>query len=450
MTPLTKIKSWLSSWRGAEGSWRGPFWSQGELGGWYQIDRLAEGWQRNLNPRQAQLVPIVYACVMANARAISLCYPKHKIVNANGRHESRRDSWQARLFRNPNIYETWPQYILNTVAELMFRGESISLIIRDDRFVPIALHRIPQGSWQVYIDQETKEAFYGIAENGNPLVATDLTLMIPARDIIHFRQHTPRHPLVGETPISAAAMAIGINVALSESQAAFFTQMRRPSGILSTDEKLTLEQMRQLRAAFDEQAKSWNQGGFPILASGLKFQQMSITSQDAQLMEAQRMTIEDVCRVFGVPPPIVADLAHATLNNAEQLAQHWLAFGLGSLLENIERSFDKAFKLGADEYIELDTSAILRTDFITRVDGLTKAVQGGLMAPNEARSFEGLPPVEGGETTFLQAQMTPVDRLAKTPEPPAPAEPVLQEPQPFDAEDAKVLYLHAIKKAIAA
>lgn len=449
----------------AEGTWRGPFYGRGELGGIFGLDRLEDGWQRNLSVRESAGVPIAYACVMANARGLSLCWPTHHEIDTNGRHRVLRDSWVARLFRNPNAYETWPQFMLNVVAEMLFTGESAALIVEDNRFVPVALHRIGQGAWTPYIDPESKEIFYGVANHGNPAIPGDLEMMIPARRIIHFRAHTPRHPLIGESPISAAALALGINVSLAKSQEAFFTRMRRPSGILSTDLELRPEQLRQLRDAFDEQAKLWNSGGMPILASGLKFQPLSISSQDSELIQAQRMSIEDVCRVFGVPPPIVADLSHATLQNAEQLAHHWLAIGLGSLIENVERSLDKAFRLPADQYIELDTTALLRTDFVARIEGLSKAVQGGIMAPNEAREREGLSPVEGGDMAFLQAQMTPINLLQQLaaasvatrlqPEPePAPAEPEPEPEEPeepeVDTETAKILYLHQIRKAIAA
>jgi HK97 family phage portal protein len=202
-----------------------------------------------------------------------------------------------------------------------------------------------------------------------------------------------------------------VNVALSQNQAAFFSRMNRPSGILSTDQVLNQEQSARLRAAFDEQSKKWAAGGMPILGGGLKFQPLSINSQDAQLVEAQRMSLEDIARVFGVPPPLIGDLSHATLNNSETLIQHFLSMSLGSYLEHIERSLDRLFGLNNSEYIELDTAALLRTDFAGRVDGLTKAVQGGLMTPSEARAREGLPPIKGGDVAYMQRQMTPIDKI---------------------------------------
>ena len=131
------------------------------------------------------------------------------------------------------------------------------------------------------------------------------------------------------------------------------------------------------------------------------------------MIEAQRSTVQEICRVFGVPPPLIGELSNATLNNTETLISHFLSMSLGSYLETTERTFDRLFGLGTNEYVEFDTQALLRTNFEERVNGLTKAVQGGLMTPSEARLKEGLPPVPGGDEVFLQRQMTSLDMLAQ-------------------------------------
>lgn len=406
-----------------EGSNRGPFWGMGELGNLFRLGSKEDGWQRNLRLpwKRVDKVPIVYACVMAQSRAVSSCYAQHRVIDSAGKHVIRTDTAVAKLLRNPNGYETWPQFILNVCAAMLFQGEAGVIIQTDNLGVPLALHRLNKDDWQPYVEQETGAIFYGVSKSGNPCIPGDVAYAVPARQFIHFRQHTPRHPLIGESPVAAAMLSIGVNVALSESQHQFFKQMRRPSGILTTDIVLTSAQIKQLRTAFDEQSKDIDQGGIPILGGGLKFSQMGISSQDSEVIATQRMTNEDVCRVYGVPPPVVADLTHATLNNAETLINHWLAIGLGSLLENIERSLDRAFDLPLGEYIELDTAALLRTDFMNRVNAYVKGIQGGLYTHNEAREEEGLPPVEHGDQPYVQQQMVPLSYAASNTKPPTAA-----------------------------
>lgn len=447
MSIFSRVKSFFGFGLGAEGSYRGPAVGWSHWGNPFPVD-FGDGFQTGLrlDARGYKEVPTIYACVMAIARAISLCYPQH-MVPEGGRHVKSLTSPASRILRKPNAYETWPQFIMNLVAQMMFDGEAMAYAVRDDRFAITSLHRLPSGAAMPHIDVESGAIFYYIGSN--PMEVAGIEAIAPARDILHLRRYTPRHPLIGESDIKAAAMAAGINVALTGNQLAFYSQMSRPSGILSTDQLLNKDQMLQLREAFEEQSKGLNAGKIPVLAGGLKFNSMSVNSQDAQLVQAQRMSIEEIARVFGVPLPVIGDLSHATLTNIEATINFWLSTGLGSILENVERSFDALFGIAADEFIEFDVGALLRMDFQARVEGLSKGIQGGLISPNEARAREGLPPVSGGDQVFLQQQMVPVDlllelhtaqvanRVAANQQPPTPPEAQPDEP-PDEPEDDEV------------
>ena len=449
--------------RGVEGSRRGPFSGMGELGGWYSIDPAGDGWQRNLevSAKDARHVPAVYACVMLISRAIAQCYPRH-VRDNDGQFKDIRTSAAFRVLKNPNEYQATPDFILNLIATALFEGEAFAVTTRNDRNEIDSLHMLQPGSCTPLIDDESRSIFYAVGTN--PLDPNGTDYILPARDVLHLRFHTPRHPLVGETPIKAAALAININVSLSKSQAAFFKHMSRPSGVLTFDSGnperpfLDKTQMESLRAAWENASQHLNQGRVPILGANMKFQPMSVTSQDAQLVQAQRMSLEDICRVFGVPGPLVGDLSHATLNNSETLMRSFLAMSLGSYIEHVERQFDRLFGLGNNEYVELDTAALLRTDFTGRVEGLTKAIQGGLMTPTEARGREGLGPIKGGETAYLQRQMVPIDKIGdllanEGSEPDVEAPPPamsIEEGKSFDAVYANLLVADTIKKGLAA
>lgn len=421
----------------AEGSHRGPFYgTDSTLGGWHQFDPLGDGWQRNMDlpDSEARHVPAVYACVMLIARSVSQCYPTHyKDVETSPTKVITSPAYK--VLRRPNSYQSGPEFFLNLMSTALFEGEAFAVVTRDARSVINSIHLMPKGACAPLIDDDSKEIFYSIGDN--PLGPGGQEYIAPARDVLHLKFHAPRHPLIGESPLKAASLAAGVNVALAKNQAAFFNNMNRPSGVLTTDMQLNAQQMHQLRAAFAEQSKQWASGGMPILASGLKFQPMAISSQDAQLVQAQRMSVEDICRVYGVPPPLIGDLSHATLNNTETLIAHFLSMSLGSYLETLERTLDRLFGLSASEYIELDTQALLRTNFETRINGLTKAVQGGLMTPNETRLKEGLAPVVGGDEVYLQRQMVSLETMAalaaqETAPAPVNQDPVEPPPAPVD------------------
>jgi hypothetical protein len=132
----------------------------------------------------------------------------------------------------------------------------------------------------------------------------------------------------------------------------------------------------------------------------------------------------------------------ATYANAETLINHWLAVALGALLELVERQLDRAFGLTRNEYVELDTTVLLRSDLPARIEALSKGILGGLYTPNEARALEGLDPKASGNEPMLQAQMTPLSYLGKiaelaaTPPKPPPAPLALPPPGPVKSFDA--------------
>lgn len=368
----------------------------------------------------------MFAAISANAQTVAITKREHRRRLSNGGSEVIANSAVNKLLRTPNHYETGSQIMLNTVHDLLGSGNAYWVGHRGANNQFESVHLVRASYAQPYVDGKTGAVFYGLGrEELRGLDDDDYQYLVPARDVMHMRLHTPDHSLVGVSPIRYTAMSIDANNAIMGNQSAFFSNMRRPSGIITTDEKFNATQMRELRQAWDEQSKNLNAGGVPILSSGLKWQGMSITSQDAQLVEGYDMTVADIARAFRIPLPLIGDLRNSTFNNAETLLQFWLATGLGFLLEHLERSFESFFALPANEFIEFDTAALLRSDFSGRIDALTKGITGGLYSPNEARRREGLPEVEFGDEPRLQAQVVPlsqVDQITTAPTvPTAPA-----------------------------
>ena len=402
-------------------------------------------WQtgRNISYNNSE-TSIVHACVDAYAQTIASLYGDHYKYDDEGSKARIKAGALSRLLHQPNEYQTRSDFMLNLVKSLLMTGNAYVVGYRNNRGEFDSLHLLPVASTSPYIEPESKAVFYALGEN--PMLG-QIDHLIPARDVMHIRLHTPRHPLIGVSPIHNAAASIAANGAITAHQATFFNNMSRPSGVLSTDMKLNAEQMTQLRSAWEAQSSGMNSGHVPILGGGIKWEPMSLNSQDAQLVQAFHMTVEDVARAFRVPLPLVGDYRAATYNNVEQLIASWLSTGLGFVLEHIELSFDKFFGLPRTQFTEFDVDALLRTDFSTRVDGYTKAIQQGLMTPNEARAkMGGLPAVDKGDVVYAQAQMQPLGY-----EPPEPAVPTetpesVEEPEadPEEAKSDNVLYLKGL------
>jgi HK97 family phage portal protein len=406
---IARLRSWIS----------GPVgpinWTSN---GGIPVGWPANYWQKGLFPYQSGECATVNACVNAYAQTIAQLPGAHYRKGPDGGQIEITTSALSRILRTPNSYQTRSDFMLNLVCDLLFRGNAYAWAERSARQDVTALHPIPAIGTTVLIDRESRAIFYGLAEN--PL-AGELDYAIPQRDVLHVRCRTrPGYPLAGITPLAWAALSQSTNTAISASQAAFFAQASQPSGFLSSDQPLSGDQMTMLREAWQNRTQGVSAGQVPILGGGLKFNQLTMTSQDSQLIEAFKMTVIDIARAFGVPLPIIGELENVKFNSIEQLISFWLSTGLGFLVEHIEVAFDKFFALPPGQFTEFDTDTLLRTAFADRIDGLTKAISGGLYSPNEARAREGLPNVEGGEEPRVQAQVVPLSQINAEPAPSAP------------------------------
>lgn len=401
-------------------------------------------WQEGKDPINAGSTSAVSACTDAYAHTIATLVGSHYRKDEEDTKTKVRNSALSRIMHRPNSYQTSTDLKLNMVKGLMFTGNAYVVGLRNGRNEFESIHLVPKSGTMPYIDEETKSVFYGIGDN--PLASIEA--MVPARDVMHLRLYCPRHPLVGVSPIENAALSMSANASISSHQAAFFQNMSRPSGILSTEQKLNAEQMKQLRLAWESQAKNMESGGIPILSSGIEWQPMALSAIDSQIVEAFNMTVNDIARAFRVPLPLIQLHNEAsTYNNVEQLYAQWLSGGLGFLIEHIEQNFNYFFQLPPNEGAEYDTDTLLRTDFKGKVEGYTKGVQGGLFTPNEARKkFNGLKPLPNGDDAYMQQQMVP---LGWTPEQSDPDPDPVEEPTTEELEEERRLLTEAFITKVA-
>jgi HK97 family phage portal protein len=416
-----------------ESQWRGPFSGIGEFGNTFQLSSWEDGWQRNLTVGHQAVCAAAYAAMQVYAHTVSILDLKHYRMRDDGGRDEISTSALSRIARNPNAYQTWPDFCSNLIFSLLSSGNFYALAFRNDRAEVDSLHIVPPTGTSPYVDTETGSVFYAVGTN--PMLG-DIAMMIPARDVLHIRMFTPNHPLIGISQIQYAATAIGINNSISRNQFNFFQNMSRPSGVLTTDEKLTRDQLEDLRNAWRQRSSGLRSGDVPILSWGLKWDSMSLTSQDAELIEAYRMSIEDIARVFNMPSMLLNDYRNATYNNAESLINFWLTSGLGFILEHLEAAFTKFFRLPPRESAQFDEQRLLRTDFQSRMDAYSKAIQGGVYAPNEVRRREKLPSVEAGDSPRLQAQVVPLEQINATPAPSAP----VPESAPVNLQEEERIY----------
>lgn len=363
---------------------------------------------------------MVEACISAYSQTAAMCPGDHWRKLENGGRERIINSPLSRIVQKPNDYQSMSDFMLNAVRSLYSTGEAFAVAIRDERFNILEMH-LMQSRMCGFIVAQDGSIFYHLS--GNEIVERRFgaQMIVPARDVLHIRLHTPRHPLKGETPLMAAALDVAASSVMLQQQIAFFSNQAKPSFVLTTDEKLTADQAKDLRQRWDEQTKGEGAGGTPILSWGIKPSSIGGSAQDAQLAETMKMSDQNVALAFRVPLQILG-IGGTPFASTEMLMQSWVASGLGFCLNHVEEAFGKLFGLKGmpDEYLEFDTSALMRSAFKDLIEALGKATISGIYSPDEARGRVNLPKVPGGFGAIprVQQQVVPLDW-----EPPAPAAP---------------------------
>lgn len=424
--------------RAAEGAPRpGPYLLSD---GWLSstAGRSLNWWQLgySLQP-YSEYTAMVEACISAYAQTVAMCPGDHWRRLDNGGRERVKASALARIMRRPNDYQSISDFLLNLTRSLYGGGEAFGLAVRNDRFEISELHLMRKGSARLAVDGSI---FYELS--GNEIVEQrfDLSRPIPSRDVLHVRLHTPRHPLKGVSPILSAMLDLAMSGAALNQQVAFYLNQARPGFLLETDQKLTRDQIVELRQAWNDQVQGLNAGGTPIIGHGLKAKEVTKSANDGQLAEMLKMTQQNTALAFRMPLQVLG-IGGTPFASTEALMQSWIATGLGFALNHIEEAIGLLFGLKGqpEEYLELDTEALLRSAFKDRIEALSKATLSGIFAPDEARWRFDLPTVEGGHGAMprVQQQAVPLSygTHMKPPVPGAVPSPPTPAPKPDDEAD---------------
>lgn len=337
---------------------------------------------------------------------------------------------------------------------LLTDGNAYAVVTRNDRYEVNAMYPVaPHSMWPYIVDGEI---FYRFGDQ----VIRELTgfeedvQWFPQRDILHIRMHCPRHPLIGESPITAAYVPAVTGIEINHHTASFFHNMGRPSGILRHPGDLDSEAMVRIKDRFKELFTKGNTGEPIVLREGMDWKPLTMSAVDAELVKSFALTERQVAQVFRVPPFLLGDLEKATFQNVESLARFFIQSSLGWYVDHFESSLGNFFELPNNEYIHFDVeSALLRGDLKERMEAYAKGVQNGVLAPNDARYRENLPPAEYGDEPRVQQQLVPLSygMMVQPPGMPPVGDQLQEEPEPTEEEAyaAEIIARRAIEKAMA-
>jgi HK97 family phage portal protein len=285
--------------------------------------------------------------------------------------------------------------VKNLIKDVLLYGNGFAYIHRDNRGVPLSLEYLPFGECNIVYNKVGNTLFYQV-----PKLTKSLVEPI---NIIHVVMHSA-NGIEGKSILSFATNTVKLAGNAEKAASDFFGGGMTVHGILSTESpRLTKDQRESIRTAWNE--SQIGQGtGIAVLESGMKYQQISSNSKDAQLLESRLFNIQEVARWFNISPVLLGDLSKTSYNNLEQAQLQFVTNTLAPYVLMLEQEINRKLILPKDKnkyYIDVVEEDIIKQDKQSQVNYLSTLVDKGIITRNEARKQLGYSPVEGGDELMI-------------------------------------------------
>lgn len=385
-------------------------------GGWFPVIResFPGAWQRNLDCRPETVLssPVVFACITRIASDIAKM--RFKLMAETPKNSGIYTEVSSPAFTpvlsKPNGYQTHIDFKECWITSKLRTGNTFVLKQRDNRGVVVAMYVLDPLRVQPLIAYDGS-IFYQLSMDFLSELL-EPTVTVPASEIIHDRMNCLFHPLVGVSPLFACALQAGLGLEIERNSGRFFANGAKISGTITVPGSISDEKAAELKKKFNDGYTGKNAGNVAVLADGLKFTPLTMTSTDAQLIDQLKFTDNQVCTAFHVPPYKVGVGTMPSYDNIEALNQQYASECLQINIEKMEALLVDG--LNADPYdICLDQDSLLRMDTRTLIETLSESVKGSVSTPNEARAKLGMKPLPGGDTIYMQQQNFSLQALAK-------------------------------------
>lgn len=352
----------------------------------------------------AMQLSAVWACVkLLSETAASLPLTVYKKNN-----ESRIKDTEhplATLFDGKvNRYQTKIEFFETVFLNLIVDGNAY---VKIDKLGNKIVSLLPLMSSQISVQMlsDGSLAYNYVKEDGGVVVFAE-------QSIWHLK--LMGNGTIGMSPLAYQRNSLGIAQAAESAVTKIYRNGAKPSGVLTVDKVLTASQRAEVRASFNT-LTSGQDDRLMVLEGGFKFNPVSLSPQDIELLASRKFQIAEICRWYGVPSVMVNDSNGTSVwgSGIEQIMQGFYKLTLRPLLEKIENSMRvNLLSLGerSSYEFEFDFDALLRADLKSRFESYRVGIASGVMTPNEARYFENLPPMEGGDKLYMQGAMMPIDQ----------------------------------------
>ena len=365
-----------------------------------------------VNEHTAMQITAVYSCVRILAETVAgLPLHVYKYNDSGGKEKYLQHPLYKLLHDEPNPEMTSFSFRETLMTHLLLWGNAYAQIIRNARGEIIALYPLMPNKMTVDRDKNGR-LFYLYQRNTEdaPTLGKDNMVYLDPSDVLHI-PGLGFDGLVGYSPIAMAKNAVGLSMATEEYGAKFFANGATPGGVL--EHPGTIKDPQKIKESWNMAYQgSANSHRVAVLEEGMKYQQIGVPPEQAQFLETRKFQINEIARIFRIPPHMLADLEKSSFSNIEQQSLEFVKYTLDPWVVRWEQTMCRSLLRESEKptvFIKFNVDGLLRGDYASRMNGYATARQNGWMSTNDIRELENLdkiPAELGGDLYLINGAMT--------------------------------------------
>jgi len=366
---------------------------------------------KRVTERSSMQMTAVYSCVRILAEAVAgLPLHLYKYNDSGGKEKALAMPLYFLLHDEPNEEMTSFVFRETLMTHLLLWGNAYAQVIRNGKGEVVALYPLMPNRMRV--DRDSKGNIYYEYLHNTDEAATMKESMVQLKptDVLHI-PGLGFDGLVGYSPIAMAKNAIGMAIACEEYGAKFFANGATPGGIL--EHPGVVKDPAKVRESWNTAfGGSINSNKVAVLEEGMKYTPISISPEQAQFLETRKFQLNEIARIFRIPPHMVGDLEKSSFSNIEQQSLEFVKYTLEPWLIRWEQALMRVLLTPQTKekyFIKFNVDGLLRGDYQSRMNGYATARQNGWMSANDIRELENLDrisPEAGGDLYLINGNMT--------------------------------------------
>ena len=368
---------------------------------------------KHVNERTSMQMTAVYSCVRILSEAVaSLPLNVYRYTDSGGKEKAIDHTLYRLLHDEPNPEMSSFIFRETLMTHLLLWGNAYAQIIRNGKGEVVALYPLMPDRMPVDRDRNGRLYYKYTKSNDDAPTMENGSVYLDPSDVLHV-PGLGFDGLVGYSPIAMAKNAIGLAIAAEEYGSKFYANGAAPSGVL--EHPGTLKDPERVRNSWNSIfGGSSNSHKVAVLEEGMKYTQISISPNEAQFLETRKFQINEIARIFRVPPHMVGDLEKSSFSNIEQQSLEFVKYTLDPWVIRWEQALYRSLLTEEEKkklFFKFNVEGLLRGDYASRMNGYATARQNGWMSANDIRELEDLdriPEELGGDLYLVNGNMLPL------------------------------------------